>query len=164
MKLFTIWDLDNCLADDHWRQKNIEWDKDGDDRYRFYNSMLEMDRLAHKNEFDLFIKIGAEPVFFTGRSEYLREPTLRWIHRQLGIVNPIMYMRPDNHRASPRDLKEVMLTKFFREHMGFGNRIIAAFDDLPPVVEMYRQHNVPAAQLAIHHDLTRAYKPEDLKV
>lgn len=167
MKLFTIWDLDNCLSDDKWRQERIEWDKEGDERYRAYNENLTMDRPRHITEFELFLKIGAEPVFFTGRSEYLREPTWRWLSAWFGDQlkpQPILYMRPDGSRMSPRDLKEQMLKRFFGEHMGFGNRVIAAFDDLPPIVQMYRDHNIPTAQLAIHADLTGAYKPADLKL
>lgn len=167
MKLYTIWDLDNCLADDMWRQDRIEWDKDGDERYRAYNSVLIHDELGHGKEFELFLKMGAEPVFFTGRSEYLRESTWEWMHLRKLLVGqpaPLIFMRPNGHSASPRDLKEAMLRRFFRDHLGFGNRVIAAFDDLPPVVQMYREHNLPAVQLAIHAELTGAYKPEDLKV
>lgn len=166
MKLYTIWDIDNCLADDGWRQERIEWDKRGDERYRAYNAVLEGDAPQHFSEFHLYMKIGAEPVFFTGRSEYLREPTYRWLERhykQFGLQpRPVMYMRPNGHSATPRDLKEAMLRKFFSEHLGFGNRIIAAFDDLPTVVQMYKSYNIPAAQLAVSLHLEGAYKPSDL--
>jgi hypothetical protein len=168
MKLFTIWDMDNCLADDLWRQQYIEWGKQGDDRYRAYNERLLLDAPAHLREFELYMKIGAEPVFFTGRSEYLRPLTYDWIDMHLSKFGvkprPTMYMRPNDHRATPRDLKEEMLTRMYREHLGFGNRIIGAFDDLPPVVQMYRNHNIPSAQLAIHAELSGAYSPADLKL
>lgn len=164
MNLFAIWDIDNCIADDFWRQERIEWDKDGDERYRAYNDVLEDDVFCHRKEFDLLMAMGATPVFFTGRSEYLRNKTERWLWRQRGLVKPIMYMRPNDGRMTPKDLKEQMLTKFRMDYLGFGNRIIGAFDDLPPVVQMYRENNIPAAQLAIHADLTGAYKPADLKL
>lgn len=164
MKLYTIWDIDNCVADDKWRQERIEWDKEGDERYRAYNAVLEHDVVHHKREFDLFLSMGAQPVFFTGRSEYLRDATNSWLYAGLSLLQPVMYMRPNNSRMTPRALKEEMLNRFFKEHMGFGNRILAAFDDLPPIVQMYREHNIPAVQLAIHEDLTGAYKPADLKL
>lgn len=166
MTLYDIWDLDNCLADDAWRQDRIEWDKTGDDRYRKYNEGLGSDELCHRAEFALFRRMGSTPVFFTGRSEYLRAPTNHWINRNLASTGmtsyPLMYMRPDNAKDTPRALKDKMLQCLFAEHLGFGSRIVAAFDDLPIVVQMYRDNNIPAVQLAIHADYSKAYKAEDL--
>lgn len=161
MKLFDIWDIDNCVADDLWRQPLIDYGKTGDDRYRDYNSRLEEDAVCHLAEFNLFRKMGSTPVFITGRSEYLRESTYRWQYQGLGVVQPIMYMRPNNSLLTPARLKEALLTRFFYEHMGFGNRVIAAFDDLESVVKMYRDHNIPAAVLAIHADVNQVYAATD---
>lgn len=168
MKLYSIWDIDNCLADDHWRQQYIDWDLQGDERYRRYNALSHRDTLHHRAEFELMLKIGAEPVFFSGRPEYMREMTWVWLRGHLTVSGlkpqPTMYLRENGTVGlTPKACKETMLKRFFAEHLGFGNRIIGAFDDIPAIVAMYRENNIPAAQLCIHHDLSGAYQPSDLK-
>lgn len=163
MKLYSIWDIDNCLADDSARQSLVDWDEVGDARYDRYNLQAAHDPLFHRAEFELMLKLGATPVFFTGRPEKHRRLTLTWLHRALGLSFPRMYMRPDGTVGlTPRTLKEQML-KEFQAWMAPDERIVAAFDDLDAVVQMYRSHGIPAAKLIIHEDVSKVYQPSDLK-
>lgn len=161
--LYTIWDIDNCLADDHWRQGTVDWHLKGDERYDRYNLEAVNDRLVHGDFFKLFVDMGASPIFITGRPEKHRGITQEWLHRTLGIVEPVMYMRPNGTvGVTPRALKEELLNRFWKDWMQPGDRIIGAFDDLDAVVEMYRSNNIPAAKLCINADLSKVYEPADL--
>lgn len=159
-----IWDIDNCLADDQWRQELVDWELKGDARYYRYNEQLCKDHAAHTREFELYRRLGAKPVFFTGRAEYLRKDTESWLELRLHLKPGTyrIFMRPNGTEGlTPRTLKERMLLEFLSSYP--HAKIIAAFDDIPAVVDMYRSYDVPAARLAIHSDLTGAYQPSDLK-
>lgn len=162
MKLYSIWDIDNCLADDAARQSSVEWGKVGDARYDRYNEMSINDPLRHRTEFELMLKMGATPIFATGRAEKHRDITLRWLYKVLDLSFPRMYMRPNGTVGlTPRTLKEQMLRQI-QYGLGSDERIIGAFDDLDAVVQMYRSHGIPAAKLCIHEDVSMVYQPSDL--
>lgn len=160
----AIWDIDNCLADDRHRHHLIDWDKQGDERYRRYNREMLQDEPVHVAEFNVMRKIGCTPVFFTGRPEVFRVETTQWIREKLGVTFPVVEMRPNGTLGlTPADLKETMLRKWLREAPGTRQgwvQLIAAFDDLPEVVEMYRSYGIPAVQLAAG-DPYAAYGKED---
>lgn len=156
----AIWDIDNVLADDRHRLRLIDWSKEGDDRYRAYNAALSQDPVCHVKEFNLTLAMGCTPVFFTGRPEYARIETSIWLQRRLGLLNPIIYMRENGTVGlSPATLKARMLDKVFYWHRDW--RVVAAFDDLPAVIDMYRERGIDAVHLEIS-DHTAAYGPSDL--
>lgn len=157
----AIWDIDNCLADDAPRHHLIDWSKQGDERYDVYNAAMAQDRPAHVAEFNLMRAIGCEPVFFTGRPEKWRAQTEQWLREHFQIKFPEVHMRPDGTVGlTPVELKRRML-RAYRDFEDRGVQIIAAFDDLPCVVEMYRSYGIEAVQLKIN-DPTLAYDPADL--
>lgn len=160
----AIWDIDNCLADDSPRHHLIDWSKQGDERYLAYNEAMMNDRAVHAEEFRVLRAIGCTPVFFTGRPEAFRAQTTNWLRDNLGVSFPIVHMRPDGTVGlTPVALKERMLREYLREVQGFRQgwvQIIAAFDDLPEVLEMYRSFGIAAVQLKVG-DPHAAYGPED---
>ena len=165
---YTIWDIDNCLADDHWRQELIEWNKQGDARYQLYNEAASLDVACNVHLFKLFRQLGARPVFFSGRPEAMRKISQEWLERCYDLTREDydLYMRDDGTVGlTPRKCKEAMLINFLRRlgPEGQHGEIIAAFDDIPAIINMYRSYDIPATVLAIHEDLTGAYQAADLK-
>lgn len=159
----TIWDIDNCVSDDKWRQERIDWTLHGDDRYRVYNDAAIYDAAVHVREFEFMRRLGAKPVFFSGRPEYMRTDSGVWAQNRLRVDmgDHRLYLRPTGTKGiSPRRIKEEMLLAFRLEFP--DAKIIGAFDDIPAIVEMYRSYGIPAARLAINHDLSGAYEPADL--
>lgn len=157
----SVWDIDNCIAADHWRQGRINWELHGDDRYRDYNAQAINDLPAHQREFEFIRRLGARPVFFSGRPEYMRSDTVYWLnlHFAMEVGAYRLYLRP-SQGLTPRALKENMLQEFMLEYQDV--KIIAAFDDIPSIVSMYRSYGIPAARVAVHHDLSGAYADSDL--
>jgi hypothetical protein len=157
----VIWDLDNCLADDKWRQDLIEWDKVGDERYEVYNNHMCGDNAHNVDKFKAFVAAGLYPVFFTGRAEHFRGATAAWIRENLCCEAFTLFMRPSGTvGVTPAALKERMLDDLFS--MGhLPSDIVAAFDDLQPVIDMYRSRGVNGVHLQIH-DPAGAYDAADL--
>jgi hypothetical protein len=157
---WSIWDLDNCLADDKWRQPLINFTVEGAERYREYDSQMLHDKPHHVTEFK-FMQRFAQPVFFTGRRERWRALTTEWVQRHLAIEHPIVFMRPDDDEGTPVQVKRDMLCALLNMHRVPVFDIVGAFDDLPSIISMYHAFGIGACQLAIHHD-TGAYQPRDL--
>lgn len=158
LRRYALWDIDNCLADDRWRCHLIDWSRQGDDRYRRYNSQAHIDAPKHLDEFQLISKL-AEPIFLTGRPEYMRDDTEKWIEHNLKVTHGGLWMRPDGCDMRPAVLKQEMLLNLYQTIS--RSRIIGAFDDVPAIIQMYLDNRIPAVRLAIH-DEHLAYAPEDL--
>jgi hypothetical protein len=144
---YTIWDLDNCLADDSWRAPLIDWHLKGDARYARYNEHLMRDQPCHQEAFWLLKNAGYLPLVFTGRTETYRPSTLAWMEQHFGGCHDL-YMRGVGDQSEAHLLKERMLRILFP--LGNFRSIALAVDDLPEVVEMYRKHGIPSARLHIH--------------
>lgn len=159
----VIFDIDNCIADDHWRQPLIDWHLAGDARYARYNDAMGQDAVCNLAVFKMFMALGYTPVFFSGRPEAYRAKTAFWLANKLGYAQNVFLRANGTKGLTPRRLKENMLCSIEDECMARGIDIVAAFDDIPAVVDMYRELGIPAAVLAIHSDLSGAYQPGDLK-
>lgn len=166
---YSLWDLDNCLSDDKWRTPKIAWHLQGNERYNAYDAEMGKDTPAHVASWLLITQLS-HPIFITGRRERWRDITREWICRELPVSRergkllwqtaPTIIMRPEGCELRPAALKELLLMQAFR--MGATpEKILAAFDDVPSIVEMYRKHGIPAVVLQVH-DPKLAYKPEDL--
>lgn len=156
MKYF-IWDLDNCLADDSWRFKHIDWHLEGDDRWRRYNALSKGDPPHHQREFALTAMIG-ENVVFTNRDNSSREWTTEWLARHFFFHGKIA-MRAPGLRIAPELAKEQMLNEMFSSGK---KEVVAAFDDHPPILEMYRKHGIVAVQLRVHDIDVYGDRPKNL--
>lgn len=157
----TIWDLDNCLADDAWRVPFIDWTQpDPDKRYAAYHAPCGLDAMFEHNAdiFRAWAAAGALPVFCTGRPESVYVPTRDWIEAKLGInvdERGTLLMRPDGNKLPTAELKRTMLTHVRARWP--GHLIAHAFDDHDGVLDVYREHAVPAMKLFIHS--VDAYNP-----
>jgi hypothetical protein len=175
---YAIWDLDNCLFDDGWRIPYIDWTQTGNARYEVYNQSLQGDKTAHFQEWKL-MSLLAQPIFISGRPEKFRAQTLQMIEVHLPVLRqrpddePVwerltrkdggitLYMRETDDRDRPADLKAKLLDRFMKEHDVYPWQIIAAFDDVQSIVDMYRSRGIPATVLRVH-DPELAYERKDL--
>lgn len=158
---YAIWDIDNCLADDYWRQPLIEWHKDGNARYDGYNAQMAHDAVVHKEHFE-FMSRFTTPVFFTGRCVKWEQETRTWL-RKLGGHSPVLFMRGNDEDGSPALVKQRMLRAFRVQRNLPVSDIVAAFDDVPAVVAMYQASGIAACRLAIYDDLSGVYRGNDLQ-
>lgn len=149
----TVWDLDNCLADDAWRIPRIDWAAPNPAaRYAAYHAAAGADRLCPRNAAIFRAWRGAaRPVFATGRPECIRRETVEWILRRLDVRvdETTLFMRGSSDHTSTEQLKARMLGHIRAAHP--TARIVAAFDDHLGVVEAYRAAGLMAMQLYIHN-------------
>lgn len=161
MTRWAIFDLDNCLADDEWRIGRIAWQHtDLDRRYHDYHSLAPFDAPGARGlrTVQWCRDAGARIAVFTARPVLYRAATAEWLARVAGFEPDALLMRNAADRRHSVELKAAQL-RDLHAHWG-ATQVIAAFDDRPDVVEMYRANGVlSAAVLAIHS--TCAYTPPE---
>lgn len=157
-KRIAIWDLDNCLANDGHRIQFIDWKtNDPDKRYAMYHNLCHLDAPGNTTLFDAACTMGFEPVFITGRPESVRAATQRWIKERLTAIGPLnLLMRPAGNRMGAVELKETLVKCAWLDD---PELFVAAYDDHPDIVKMYRERFGFDAQQIKIHDLD-AYRNE----
>lgn len=142
----TIFDLDNCVADDGWRIPMIDWSKSvAEGRYDKYHALSSLDTPHNVG----LVDSSLNPVFLTARPVMFYPQTQAWIRKHFGIQRPTIIMRNnDDHRPSP-ELKASQLSALLGGDYLFTN-VAIAYDDRDDIVRMYRDHGVRAMQVAIH--------------
>lgn len=165
MKRYSLWDMDNCLTDDAWRAKYIDWDKGGNERYSRYDSYMLEDKPVEQalRVWQVFLELGYTPIIFTGRREQWRSETEQWLRRNLHCIDPLIFMRRNGEEGTPVEVKSRMLQEFSVSMGVLPSDIGGAFDDLPSIIAMYRSHGIPATVLRAHDPHT-TYSPKDLGV
>lgn len=145
----VIWDLDNCLSDDAWRIRMINRHHSHPHaRYVDYHSACGYDRTFAPTA-ELFMSWrarGASPVFVTGRPDWVRTQTLRWLELWFGEKSPTLLMRPyDDHRKSAEVKHDLLLDA------PWLGEVCMAYDDHPDVVKMYATRlKLPTMELKIN--------------
>lgn len=132
--IFTICDLDGCIADDRHRLGLIDTSRL--DPWEDYHAACWNDRFMNAG-----CVIGqAGLLIFTSRCESVRAETERWLARH-GIRPLVIKMRPvDDKFTSSVDLKERFLKEVFSLPIGGAN--VIAYDDRDDILSMYRRYNV----------------------
>ncbi len=144
---YRIVDLDNCVADDGWRIKNIAWGrKEPNAKYATYHSLCGFDE-AHNA--DLFWRAGEQAIIFTGRPCAVRAITVEWLRRHNMPYVHLIMRNNDDHSPSVA-LKSKMLSWLWSTYGIELEQIANAFDDHQPIVDMYKSFGIPAHQLKIH--------------
>lgn len=156
---YIIVDLDNCIADDAWRIPRINWQKsDPMERYHDYHSLSGFDTLH--NEDILITPRHERIVVLTARPVAYRAVTEEWLRRN-EVSHWHLLMRNNHDHRSSLDLKRAMLV-WLQELYGVPLRsVVAAYDDRTDIVEMFREHGLPAQVRSIHD--TCAYTPPAVK-
>ena len=143
-----ILDIDNCIANDGWRIRYIDWSLSGDDRWERYHSRAGYDFACNRH---LVRKLHPEDhvLFFTGRPEHHRAYTERWIENNYlprGREYTLIMRRKCDEGVPAVELKREMLRRHAKVE-----EIVAAYDDRSDVVEMYKSFGINASVLAIHN-------------
>ncbi len=152
----VIFDIDNCLSDDSWRIRLINWQEpDLQLRYHAYHCGLVLDKPANLHVLEQWAEcrialLTACPV----RYRALREAWLR----EHGVRFDWLLMRNNNdHRKSVAVKRTQYLWLTSGEYDGVTSAdVIAAYDDREDVLDMYRFVGVPHVHLLKIHD-TDAY-------
>lgn len=153
----TIFDIDNCLADDSRRIPKIRWDlPPTQGRWNEYHADCGRDPAHHVE----LVKNSLNPVFLTARPVLYHDETVNWLRWNYGIENPTIIMRNKNDMRSSKDLKDAQLTQLMTLYD--CDEVIIAYDDRPEVVEMYRSRGVTAVVLNIH-DVCAYTPPEQFR-
>lgn len=164
---WVIWDLDNCLANDGWRLKFIDFStSDMDQRYAAYHAAAPEDQ-ANSTAAGLFRWLHSAhttfvPVFISARPESCRAATWSWLQKWLGIRDTpgaALWLRPEGQHLGTVETKEDLLERFMRLRHIDAPAIVMAFDDRADIVEMYRSKGIPAFQLAAHSECAYAPPP-----
>lgn len=93
MTSYTIWALDNVLADDSWRRQFIDRELPYAERRKVYDILSIYDDPITTQEFEQSRDKDLEPIFIVDRPETLRAHVAIWITDSLGVANPKLYMR-----------------------------------------------------------------------
>lgn len=156
---YVIVDLDNCIADDAWRIPRINWAKSNPlDRYHDYHSLSGFDQLG--NEDILLAPRHERLVILTARPLSYRAITEEWLHRN-GVNYWHLLMRNTSDHRSSLELKRTMLGWLQELYNVPLRQVVAAYDDRPDIVEMFREHGLPAQVRSIHD--VCAYTPPAVK-
>lgn len=148
-----ILDLDNCIADDEWRIPRINWQhEDPFRRYHDYHSLSPFDEVGNAD----LLKTEHGIAIFTARPEHYRALTEEWLRHNDITFKHLLMRNNDDHRHSLQ-LKREQLDHLRRFHGVPFCSIIAAYDDRPDVVAMYRAAGIKAEVRAIHDNC--AYTP-----
>ena len=139
----VVFDLDNCLSNDAWRIKDIDWSKENpDERYAPYHALCRLDRPANQAVFRAFAKV-ARPVFLTARPDTVRAETEEWLARHFDVKSPILLMREAGDHRHSVELKRIMMACLPSTPM-------MAFDDRMDVCDMYDAMGIPTTRMFIH--------------
>ena len=136
----VIWDLDGTLSDDRARAHFVEvesgrkrdWDS-------YFDAIDEDPPIAASIELLHALRAyGVRIVYLTGRPEFTRPKTERWLKANGLDEFDQLLMRPNGERRHAGQFKVEMVKELRREY-----QIVCAFEDRIDVAEHLRQGGVP---------------------
>lgn len=157
-RVVVVWDIDNCLADDEWRIRHIDWHAtDPDARYAQYHTLARNDRAANMDVFEASLRRhAAAAVFVTARpfAFYLDTAAwlVRWVTRAPLGVGQLMMRANGDHRPTVAVKRDAVRALLCDAH------VAEAHDDHAGVVAMYRDELGITAHRTFAHS-TCAYTP-----
>jgi len=139
-----IFDVDGTLANIQHRIHHI---KEKPKSWRRFREGIPEDT-PHEDIFWLlhtFHSVGCRILIASGRSEYEREATTAWLHKQ-GIEGKYekLYMRPKDDYRADYIIKQEILEEMRRD----GYDPVIAIDDRNQVTKMWRDNGIRCLQVA----------------
>jgi beta-phosphoglucomutase-like phosphatase (HAD superfamily) len=135
MQRAVIWDLDGTLADDRGRAHFVEVEQGRERDWKSYFDAIEEDppiaasiALLHALKKD-----GIRIVYLTGRPEYTRPRTERWLKANGLDEYDLLLMRPDDERRAAGEFKVEVIAGLRTQY-----EIVCAFEDRIDVAEALR--------------------------
>ncbi len=136
----AIWDLDGTLADDRARAHHVEVPRGRQRDWASYFDAIDQDApiAASMEILHALHAQGVRVVFLTGRPEYTRPKTERWLHEQGLTGYDELLMRPEDERRAAGEFKVDEIVKLREKY-----ELLCAFEDRIDVAEALRQAGVP---------------------
>lgn len=150
---YVIFDLDNCISDDAWRIKYIDWTVDNPgERYRTYHELCVEDEPKNTCIVKGAVALGHSIVYFTARPEAVRKQTIEWL-RKHELPAGTLCMRSDDDHTPSLSVKRVMARALLTSIESVNGKVVKAYDDRTDIVEMYtKEFGIPAEALWIHDE------------
>ena len=136
----VIWDLDGTLSDDRARAHFVEVDEGRARDWKSYFDAIDTDPpiAASMEVFRAMHAAGIRVVFLTGRPEYTRASTERWLQANGLTEYDALIMRPDGERRPAGTFKAEVVERLRREY-----ELVCAFEDRIDVAERLREAGTP---------------------
>lgn len=136
----VVWDLDGTLADDRARAHFVEVEQGRKRDWQSYFDAIEEDApIAASMELLQALRAhGVRIVYLTGRPEFTRERTERWLKANGLAEYDRLVMRPDGERRHAGEFKVDEIRRLRGEY-----ELICAFEDRIDVAEHLRQSGLP---------------------
>jgi predicted secreted acid phosphatase len=136
----VVWDLDGTLSDDRARAHYVDVERGRKrDWHSYFDAIDEDPPIAASIELLHALRIaGVRIVFLTGRPEYTRPKTERWLKAN-GLEDfDRLLMRPNGERRHAGEFKVDEIQKLRQEY-----ELVCAFEDRMDVAEHLRASGLP---------------------
>ena len=136
----VIWDLDGTLSDDKARAHFVEVERGRARDWTSYFDAIDTDPpiAASMEVLRAMHAAGNRILFLTGRPEYTRPKTVRWLEANGLTEYDALIMRPDGEYRPAGFFKAEVVEELRREY-----QLVCAFEDRIDVAERLRQAGVP---------------------
>ena len=136
----VIWDLDGTLADDKARAHFVEVERGRARDWRSYFDAIDTDPpiAASMEVLRAMHAAGIRILFLTGRPEYTRAKTVRWLEANGLTEYDALLMRPEGEFRPAGLFKADVVDRLRRDYA-----LVCAFEDRIDVAEQLRQAGVP---------------------
>jgi len=136
----VIWDLDGTLSNDRARAHFVEVERGRARDWRSYFDAIDTDPpiAASMEVLRAMHAAGLRILFLTGRPEYTRRKTVRWLEANGLTEYDALIMRPDGEYRPAGFFKAEVVDRLRREY-----ELVCAFEDRIDVAEQLRQAGVP---------------------
>jgi phosphoglycolate phosphatase-like HAD superfamily hydrolase len=136
----VIWDLDGTLSDDKARAHFVEVERGRARDWKSYFDAIDTDPpiAASMEVLRAMHAAGLRILFLTGRPEYTRPKTVRWLEANGLTEYDALIMRPDGEYRPAGFFKADVVEELRREY-----ELVCAFEDRIDVAEQLRQAGVP---------------------
>jgi phosphoglycolate phosphatase-like HAD superfamily hydrolase len=135
-----IWDLDGTLSDDKARAHFVEVERGRARDWRSYFDAIDTDPpiAASMEVLRAMHAAGIRILFLTGRPEYTRAKTVRWLEANGLTEYDALLMRPEGETRPAGLFKADVVDRLRRDY-----ELVCAFEDRIDVAEHLRQAGVP---------------------
>ena len=135
-----IWDLDGTLSDDKARAHFVEVERGRARDWHSYFDAIDTDPpiAASMEVLRAMHAAGIRVVFLTGRPEYTRGKTVRWLEANGLTEYDALIMRPEGESRPAGFFKAEVVQSLRRDY-----ELVCAFEDRIDVAEALRQAGIP---------------------
>ena len=136
----VVWDLDGTLSDDRARAHFVEEEGGRARDWHSYFDAIDQDSpiAASMEVLRAMHLAGNRIIFLTGRPEYTRPKTLRWLEANGLTDYDRLIMRPESERRPAGYFKVEAVARLRREY-----EVVCAFEDRIDVADHLREAGVP---------------------